>query len=36
MSTMSVFDMISVGTLVLFVGGYLWVMASRKTAPPKD
>jgi|GEM_PF-2190146 hypothetical protein len=33
---MSVFDMISVGMLVLFVGGYFWVAASRKAAPPKD
>lgn len=33
---MSVFDMICVGVLVLFVGGYLWVMASRKAAPPKE
>ena len=33
---MTVFDMICVGVLVLFVGGYVWVYASRKAAPPKE
>lgn len=33
---MNVFDMICVGVLVLYVGGYIWIHASRKLAPPEE
>ncbi len=33
---MSVFDMICVGVLVIYVGGYIWINASRRLAPPEE
>lgn len=33
---MTVFDMICVGVLVIFAGGYIWIKASQKIAPPSD
>lgn len=33
---MNVFDMICIGVLVLYVGGYIWIHASRKLAPPEE
>jgi hypothetical protein len=33
---MSIFDMICVGVLAADIGGYIWIKASRKFAPPQD
>ncbi len=33
---MQVFDMICIGTLILFAGGYIWIRLSSHFAPPSD
>ena len=33
---MSLFDMICVGVLAVYAGGYIWIKASRHFAPPQE
>jgi hypothetical protein len=33
---MNIFDIVSVGILAAYIGGYIWVKASDHFAPPMD